>query len=132
MSVMRRVLLVLLGSVTAVFLIGCNLFPSADDNNPSPVNTLPPPAVATIAAQTPSAIVLPATLTPTNRSLVIWLPPAVASRTETGAITLSDQIVAFNSTSSKNRPTGKVAHSTTCAPAALSPPPFYPTSSPCP
>jgi ABC-type glycerol-3-phosphate transport system substrate-binding protein len=98
MSVMRRVLFILLSNVTAVLLIGCSLFPSADNNEPPPVSTLPPPAVATVGAQTPPPIALPPTLTPTNRSLVIWLPPAIASRTETGAITLSDQIVAFNST----------------------------------
>lgn len=84
-----------------IFLAACATPEESD--SASAVTPAPPaaasPAVATAepGAQTTPEFIIPATSTPARQTLIIWLPPAIASRTETGAVTLSDHLLTFNS-----------------------------------
>lgn len=98
---MRRLILTTLFTLLAVLLAACDLLdPTTTATNPPAAETTAvlntPAAVQTPAVQNTPSFVIAATITPTNNSLIIWLPPAIASRTEAGAVTLSDQLLAFN------------------------------------
>jgi len=97
---MRRLVLTVFFSLTALCLAACDLMSNV--GGVPVVESTAVPATAVIAS-TPSGqstpnFVIAATVTPTNDSLIIWLPPAIASRTEAGTVTLSDQLLAFNTT----------------------------------
>jgi len=97
---MRRLVLTVFFSLLALCLAACDLMGNV--SGVPVVESTAVPATAVIAS-TPSVqstpnFVIAATVTPTNNSLIIWLPPAIASRTEAGTVTLSDQLLAFNTT----------------------------------
>ncbi|MBK8985915.1 MAG: extracellular solute-binding protein [Chloroflexi bacterium] len=95
---MRRFLLIQILLIFALWLTACDfLRGSADAPVATAVALTPtPPQQTPVSQNTPSFVIAP-TVTPTRNSLIIWLPPAIASRTEAGAVTLSDQLLAFNS-----------------------------------
>ncbi|MBE2220990.1 MAG: extracellular solute-binding protein [Anaerolineae bacterium] len=85
-------------TVVIFALSACDLLPGSE--------TAVPPTI-TPTTETPEADSVPDTLnTPVfqlpdrtpqpNPKLIIWLPPEIASRTEAGAVVLSDQLLAFN------------------------------------
>lgn len=97
---MRTVLLALFMPFFLISLVACALQSSIDDAaqaTPLPTQGAisPSPAASPAAQNTPGFVIAP-TITPTNQTLVIWLPPAIASRTEAGAVTLSDHLLTFN------------------------------------
>ena len=94
---MRRLLLTLLFPMLALFLAACDLLSNADVTPVAATAVPATPALLTPSAQNTPGFVIAPTITPTNNSLIIWLPPAIATRTEAGAVTLSDQLLAFNS-----------------------------------
>jgi arabinogalactan oligomer / maltooligosaccharide transport system substrate-binding protein len=72
-----------------------------DAATPSPPAVTPPPTAtpsssASPAVQNTPSFVIPPTVTPSSQTLIIWLPPAIASRTEAGAVTLADHLLTFN------------------------------------
>jgi ABC-type glycerol-3-phosphate transport system substrate-binding protein len=85
---------------TAVLLLaGCDLLPVTESpavetavSSPVPPDADDTPSVA----NTPS-FEIPEPTPTAQSSLIIWLPPAIASRTEAGAVVFSDQLLAFNS-----------------------------------
>ncbi len=97
---MRRAILIVFFSLLVLILAACDVL-SGVSNTPAAAPTAVPAtpiAALTLAAQSTPNFVIAATITPTSNSLIIWLPPAIASRTEAGAVTLSDQLLAFNNT----------------------------------
>lgn len=86
----------LIALLTACSLRNATEAPASPSPNPTLVTT-PGPALTPAAQETPGSNVATGILTPTNTTLIIWLPPTIASRTEAGAITLSDQLLNFNS-----------------------------------
>ena len=84
---------------TAVFLLaGCDLLPVSE--SPAVETAVSSPATPD-ADGTPSVVNTPSFEIPeptpeAQSSLIIWLPPAIASRTEAGAVVFSDQLLAFN------------------------------------
>lgn len=94
----RRLLLAIGCTSLLLLLAACALLNPAESQTETSVTAVPPtPATLfTPSAQNTPSFTIAATLTPTSNSLIIWLPPAVASRTESGAVTLSDQLLAFN------------------------------------
>jgi ABC-type glycerol-3-phosphate transport system substrate-binding protein len=91
--------------IIVLLLAGCGLLPvtnsPAEATAVSPQTT--PDAAATPDAVTPPSIAntpsfeIPEPTPAAKSSLIIWLPPAIASRTEAGAVVFSDQLLAFNS-----------------------------------
>lgn len=73
-------------------LAACDL----QQNNPTmdASTSLPPTSTpgATVAAQSTPLFTVPVTTTTTPRTLIIWLPPEIASRTAVGADTFLDQV----------------------------------------
>lgn len=96
---MRIIFLAICLPLLLLSLAACALLNSADDlpeaTPPPQATSTPAPAASPAAQNTPSFVIAP-TLTPTNQTLIIWLPPAIASRTEAGAVTLSDHLLTFN------------------------------------
>ncbi|MCA9874512.1 MAG: extracellular solute-binding protein [Anaerolineales bacterium] len=96
---MRRLVLTVFFPLLTVFLAACDLLNNVSNVPAEATAVSATPAVAltlTPAVQSTPNFVIAATITPTDNSLIIWLPPAIASRTEAGAVTLSDQLLAFN------------------------------------
>lgn len=90
----RKTLLIL---VLAAVMASCAYLPGNETPTPAvtPSSVTPPagtPVVSTpsfeIASPTPAA----------QASLIIWLPPEMASRTESGAVVFSDQLLGFSMT----------------------------------
>jgi len=81
----------------ALMLSACDLLNSGEEKDSA--------ASATAATVTPEATAVPqstpvfevpATATPAALALKVWIPPVIAVRTETGAQTFADQLLAFN------------------------------------
>lgn len=87
-------------------LSACSLLPNAETSTSA--TTTPAPAIlgtvdsasttdSTNAINTP-VFEIPEPTPKPKTSLIIWLPPEIASRTEAGAVVFSDQLLAFNNT----------------------------------
>lgn len=82
----------------SLLLVACDLLDGNDDpesavEDPSSTVT---PDVTVEAAQTTPVFEVPPTATPTAVDLKVWIPPAIAVRTEAGAQTMADQLTDFN------------------------------------
>lgn len=82
----------------------CSLLPNAETSvaaTTTPASALPDTADTAAGIDTTTAINTPVFEIPEptpkpKTSLIIWLPPEIASRTEAGAVVFSDQLLAFN------------------------------------
>lgn len=79
-----------------LLLSACDLLTNTGDAEvtPEPTATVDQ-AVMTSAAPNLPNITLPATPAQNSTTLRLWIPPSVAARTESGAATLSEQILAY-------------------------------------
>jgi ABC-type glycerol-3-phosphate transport system substrate-binding protein len=79
-----------------LFLSACDLITDTGNTEPipAPTATLDQMMLTQAAPNVPNVDLL-ATPTQQSTALRLWIPPAIAVRTETGAVTLSDQLFAY-------------------------------------
>ncbi len=94
---MRFKLIVLILLSLSVILVACDLLdnPSDSETEADESSILQTPDVTLEVVQTTPVFVVPPTATPAAVDLKVWIPAAVAVRTEAGSQTMADQLNQF-------------------------------------